>query len=195
MPKNTRKTISTEALLEMGGINGLLDEVNNGDFSDDGIFGPALILDEETDGQTLGKKDTKEKPVSDTAGNKEIVSGKSKGKSVSKKSREGRAVGSTADKSNIESKPDTPKPLGFSLNSKCSEKEWDEILSMLRDYRHSIDRKNDKVVYIDGELMEVLRPYFGIRTSWLINVLIRIFIKSNKERFKAMQERQSKLLK
>lgn len=176
MPKNTRKTISTEALLEMGGINGLLDEVNSNDFPDDGIFGPALALDEETDGQKLGKKETKEKPVSP-------------------KTRKGKAVGRKADKSNTESKPDTPKPLLSSLNSRCSKEEWNEILSMLRDYRHAIDRKKDKVVYIDGELMEVLRPYFGIRTSWLINVLLRIFIKSNKERFKAMQERQNRLLK
>lgn len=196
MPKNARKDISTEALLRMGGIKGLLDEVNGTQPTDSNVEGPALVLDD--------FEDEEEKPL--TKENASTVSTDTKGKEHKKAGKEaGRKPkvpkthdgdsGRKAPKQNHDKEKATSKKVNFLSEGKFSSDDWDKILSLMNDYHHAIDRDNDKTVFIEGDIMAVLRSCLGHRTSRFINVILRIFIESNKDRFKALHSKQCRLLK
>lgn len=171
-----RHSISTDALLEIGDINGLLHEVN-GQATGDGS--PFINVDNAGGGDE--KPDKEEKP---------------KGESVTEKP--GPVVSKSAEKSPKE-KPAKPKGQPKARKSvdipSEPKDEWERTLIMMNDYNHAIDRKTDKSVFIEGEAIEVLRSCFGYRTTRLINVIVRDFIEGNKDRLKAMHSRQCRILK
>lgn len=185
MPQNTRTTISTDELLKAGGINGLLKQVKRHKPSDANVSGPFLALDDDDEVEEKVKPDKDELPPAITVKSEDTTSENAQSKASKVKPEQ--------PKKDIK----TPKKNALSFQSlgKGSEEEWNEILTMLKDYRHAIDRKKDRQVFIDGDILEVLRTCFGIRTSWLINIIARRFIEANKERLKAMYTKQCRLLK
>lgn len=171
-----RHSISTDALLEIGDINGLLHEVN-GQATGDGS--PFINVDNAGGGDekpdkeeslTTGEASEKPKPSTDKP-----VSKSQKGKPARPKAQ-----------------PKVKKSVDIPSEPKD---EWERTLIMMNDYDHAIDRKTDKSVFIEGEAIEVLRSCFGYRTTRLINVIVREFIEGNKDRLKAMHSRQCRILK
>lgn len=175
---NTRKRISTDALLELGGINGLLNELNGHQDTDDIFFGtPGTKVEKEGIGAV--EEDNKDKPDK-------------KERKVKEKSFESheKQQGKERKESDTEKHAARAKPT-----QKASSDEWDNVLALLKEYHHGIDRKKDKPVFIEGGSMEVLRSCFGLRASWLVNVLVLKFIEANKDRLRKMHQSQYQLLR
>lgn len=180
----------------MGGIKGLLDEVNGTQPTDSNVEGPALVLDdfEDEEGKALEKE------------NGDAVLNDSKGKVQKKTEKEAERKpkafkahdgdnGHEAQEQNCDKESASSKGISIQSEGKLSEDDWNKILSLVNDYHHAIDRNNDKTLFIEGDIMAVLRLCLGHRASRFINVILRLFIESNKDRFKAMHSKQCKLLK
>ena len=197
MPNDNRKTISTEALLAMGGIQGLLkDASENPQSIRSGISAPSLALD--GNGDIITKEIQKERqatpketdsPVQTTAG-KESPQDK---KIPTEKEEEQPAKASVPVKGETKTKKEKPSVTKGKFQP-LQKVEWDVCLSLLKEYDHVINRNIDRAIYIEGDLMEVFRSCFGIKACSLVNVVVRKFIEGNKERLKALRQRQCQLL-
>lgn len=182
----------------MGGIKGLLDEVNGTQPTDSNVEGPALVLvdfeDEEEKPLGKGNGDDVTKAVRETDFKEVEKKSEGKPKAPARKNGE-RSQSYKAPKKNSDKEPASPKGISIQSEGKLSEDDWNKILSLVNDYHHAIDRNSDKTVFIEGDIMAVLRLCLGHRASRFINVILRLFIESNKDRFKAMHSKQCKLLK
>lgn len=212
MPNTDRKTISTEALLAMGGIQGLLKEASgNRQSIHGGISGPSLALD--SNGDIITKANQKDEKPNDSQKTQiekhkerpEIpqdtvcqgqITAKEESPQKEQTPKEEEQPAKAARPVKGETKTQKSKASVSKGDTHQSQQDaWEESLSLLKEYDHVINRNIDRAIYIEGDLMEVLRSCFGIKACSLVNVIVRRFIEGNKDRLKALRQKQCQLLK
>lgn len=182
MPDN-RRTIPPSALLELGDINGLLHELNGQQ--------PVDNTRPKTDGNEQNGSGTANE---DKKAKRQKQDKKDNGQNSSSTAKSKQAFPKVNDVNKVCVNPSSSSSSSTGKGSKASSDAWEQILTIYSGYNHTVNRKDDSVIWIEKDIITTLQSCLGQESGKIVNSILLWFIGTYKSRLREMQSSRSPLL-
>lgn len=188
-----RTALPPHALLELGDISGVLHEIHGQRPVDNSV---RQLSEAQTKQEDDANKVTVPDPIPNDTAPKDDAAKSEKDKKEDKKEKtqvppKQDTVADGKDKNTPSQQPATAKPRKAARSSDC----WNDILTRLKAYKHTVNQKEDCAIWIEHTVIETLRSCFGARVAGrLVNAILLWYIDNNKDRLRELQSRRNLLI-